>query len=165
VATLALEKLCWIDQSGIKNNERPLWGWSPRGSICLGIKPARSTEKSNIMAGYRDGKLVAPMQYAENTTAAIVETWFENNLLKAVPAGTVLILDNAPFHRKKKLEAFAKQADCAILWLPPYAPDLNKIENSWATIKHYARKFLNCSGSLLKWAILRAIATFQKAQP
>ena len=117
------------------------------------------------MAGYRDGKLVAPIQYAENTTAVIVETWIEKKLLKAVPAGTVLILDNAPFHRKKKLEAFAKQAGCSVLWLPPYAPDLNKIENSWATIKHYARKFLSRSRSLLKWAILRAIAIFQKVQP
>jgi transposase len=58
--------------------------------------------------------------------------------------------------------ARAASAGCSILWLPSYAPDLNKIENSWATIKHYARKFLARFGATLKWAILRAIATFQK---
>jgi transposase len=63
----------------------------------------------------------------------IVEEWFENKLLKVVATGTVFVLDNAPFHRKKFLEAKACAAGCSILWLPPYAPDLNKIENSWAT--------------------------------
>lgn len=156
------ERLCWIDQSGLKNDIRSLRGWSPCGALCLGIKPAKHTEKANIMAGCMVGKLVAPVQYSENTTGDIVESWFENKLLKAVPKGTIFIMDNAPFHRKKKLEALAASAGCSILWLPFYAPDLNKIENSWATIKHYARKFLARSGATLKWAILRAIATFQK---
>lgn len=118
-----------------------------------------------MMAGLIDKKLVAPIQYKENTTADIVEQWFKNKLLPALPAHTTLILDNAPFHRKKVLESLATQAQCSILWLPPYAPDLNKIENSWATIKHYARKFLARSGALLKWAILRSFATLQKVNP
>jgi hypothetical protein len=52
VSTLNPGKLCWIDQSGMQDNERSLWGWSWRGLLCLGIKPARATEKSNIMAGF-----------------------------------------------------------------------------------------------------------------
>jgi hypothetical protein len=73
VSTLNPGKLCWIDQSGMQDNERSLWGWSLRGLLCLGIKPARATEKSNIMAGLMQGKLIAPIQYATNTTAMIVE--------------------------------------------------------------------------------------------
>jgi transposase len=165
VSTLNPGKLCWIDQSGMQDNERSLWGWSLRGLLCLGIKPARATEKSNIMAGLMQGKLIAPIQYATNTTAMIVEEWFENKLLKVVAIGTVFVLDNAPFHRKKILEAMACAAGCSILWLPPYAPDLNKIENSWATIKHYARKFLQRTGADLKRSILRAIVLFQKVKP
>lgn len=136
-----------------------------RGSLCIGLKPARALEKCNIMAGLMGGKLIAPIHYAENTKAETVEKWFKNNLLESVPAGTIIILDNAPFHRKKVLEYLAATASCSILWLPPYAPDLNKIENSWATIKHYVRKFLQRTGASLKRSILRAIAVFQKAKP
>lgn len=148
----------------MKDNERPLRGWSLRGSICLGIRPARPTEKSNIMAGLFNGKLVSPIQYSKNTTADLVEKWFEHNLLPRLKPDTILIMDNAPFHRKKHLERLAQEAKCSIMWLPPYAPDLNKIENSWATIKHYARKFLQRTGAALKWSIMRAIVTFQNAK-
>jgi len=101
----------------------------------------------------------------ENTTAEIIENWFKNKLLPVAKLGSILILDNAPFHRKKVLEALALAAECSILWLPSYAPDLNKIENSWATIKHDARKLLTRTGASLKGSILRAILTFQRGKP
>jgi transposase len=151
-----------VDQSGLRDHDRPLNGWSLKGTRCIGIRPARSNAKVNIMAGLVEGKLVAPITYTENTTAAKVEEWFEHQLLPALDKGTKIIMDNAPFHRKKQLEALAEKAGCSILWLPPYAPDLNKIENSWATIKHYVRKFLNRQGANLKWALLRALVTFQR---
>ena len=49
-------------------------------------------------------------------------------LLKNVETGSVIVMDNATFHRKKELEMLAKQSSCKILFLPPYSPDLNPIE-------------------------------------
>jgi len=51
-------------------------------------------------------------------------------------------MDNATFHRKNKLDALAEKADCTVIFLPPYSPDLNKIEKYWAWLKRQLRKIL-----------------------
>jgi transposase len=51
-------------------------------------------------------------------------------------------MDNAAFHRKGKLHALAEKAGCVVIFLPPYSPDLNKIEKYWAWLKGRLRKIL-----------------------
>jgi putative transposase len=50
-------------------------------------------------------------------------------------------MDNARFHRKKSLEALIKKArrKITLLFLPPYSPDYNPIERSWANMKRHLR--------------------------
>jgi len=71
---------------------------------------------------------VAPMIYDGTTDSILFEYWFEHSLLKAIPKYSVIILDNATFHRKSKLRLLAEQSDCEVLFLPPYSPDLNPTE-------------------------------------
>jgi transposase len=51
-----------------------------------------------------------------------------------------VILDNATFHKSKKIVEFTKRVGADILYLPPYSPDFNKIEHHWFAIKNRARK-------------------------
>jgi len=51
-------------------------------------------------------------------------------------------MDNAAFHRKSKLHELAQNVGCTVIFLPPYSPDLNKIENYWAWMKGRLRKIL-----------------------
>jgi putative transposase len=48
---------------------------------------------------------------------------------------STLILDNAPFHRKDDIFRIAEQAGHKVLFLPPYSPDFNRIEQDFAIIK------------------------------
>ncbi len=52
-------------------------------------------------------------------------------------------MDNASFHRKEKLQMLAKQAGVKLLFLPPYSPDFNPIEKSWANVKRWLRDNLS----------------------
>ena len=52
-------------------------------------------------------------------------------------------MDNAAFHRKSTLPEIAKKMNCHVLFLPPYSPDLNPIENKWAWLKKTLRKNLH----------------------
>ncbi|MBQ8692812.1 MAG: transposase, partial [Synergistaceae bacterium] len=45
--------------------------------------------------------------------------------------GTVIIMDNASFHRKKRLHEIAEEYNVKIVFLPPYSPELNPIEHFW----------------------------------
>jgi len=72
----------------------------------------------------------------------LFEDWFENNLLPALPKGTVIVMDNASFHRKEQLSCLAQKRGCFLIFLPPYAPQLNPIEHFWAWLKRCLQKIL-----------------------
>lgn len=57
--------------------------------------------------------------------------------MPVIPVGAVIIMDNAPFHRKKRLFAIAKRYGVNLLFLPAYSPNFNPIEKSWANLKHW----------------------------
>ena len=124
------------------DDERPLRGYSKKGELCIGTKPGRPKERMNMIAALCCKKIIEPLVFTGNCVAALVEEWFRQFLLPALVKGTVIIMDNAPFHRKKILEGIAKENGCSIKWLPPYSPEINDIEPWWAVIKGYARKFL-----------------------
>jgi transposase len=54
--------------------------------------------------------------------------------------GTVIVLDNASFHKSMSTRALVEQASCELLYLSPYSPDLDPIEKRWANLKRLWRK-------------------------
>ena len=68
-------------------------------------------------------------------TAAYFVEWFRKNLVKSIPKGSTAIMDNASFHPKKKLQNLARRHGIKLLFLPPYSPDFNPIEKTWANMK------------------------------
>ena len=69
-------------------------------------------------------------------------------LLPVLAFGSVIILDNASFHRKAVLKTLADEAGFTIIFLPPYSPDLNLIEHFWASLKSKLRKIIKNFTSL-----------------
>ena len=63
------------------------------------------------------------------------ENWFKTMLVKSIPRGYTIIMDNAKFHRKKKLGNLARRHGLKLLFLPAYSPGLNPIEKTWANLK------------------------------
>jgi len=108
----------------------------------VGKVSGRKFKRTNIVAAKCGGKVVAPMIYDGTTDSVLFEFWFEELLLKSIPKYSIIILDNAAFHKKMKLRHLATSADCEVLFLPPYSPDLNPIEEFWGWLKNRLRKIL-----------------------
>lgn len=87
--------------------------------------------------------IFAPLQYDGTMDSILFETWFQQCLLPALPANTVIVMDNASFHRKNALISMAENNGHRLLFLPPYSPELNPIENFWAWLKAKLRKTLS----------------------
>jgi len=77
------------------------------------------------------------MEYDGTTDHVVFETWFERALLVELPKNSVVVLDNATFHRKSALGELARQAKVKLKFLPAFSPDLNPIENTWANLKAF----------------------------
>ena len=65
----------------------------------------------------------------------LVNDWTRHMLCKELRPNSTLIYDNAAFHKQKDLKAIAREHGHYILFLPPYSPDLSRIEPDFANIK------------------------------
>ena len=132
VDNLPIERLYYIDECGINQYLYREYGYALKGQSVIGNIKGNKFERLNIVVAKCCNRIVEPLVYDVSTDSVLFECWFESRLLTSIPEGSVLILDNAAFHRKAKLEVLAEKAGCQILFLLPYSPDLNPIEKFWA---------------------------------
>ena len=78
---------------------------------------------------------LAPVVFKGSCTAALVNTWLKDFLLKELDEPSVIVMDNARFHKKSEIKALLAKAGHVLLPLPTYSPDFNPIEQSFAILK------------------------------
>jgi transposase len=66
------------------------------------------------------------------TTARVFETYVERFLAPALRFGQVVVMDNLGAHRPKRIKELIEARGCELLYLPPYSPDLNPIEEAFS---------------------------------
>ena len=135
-------KLYYIDECGIDRYLYREYGYAPRGVPVVGNISGRKFKRTNIVAAKCVDEIVAPMIYDGTTDSVLFEHWFIHIFLVSVPKGSIIIMDNATFHRKTKLHEMANVKECTLTFLPPYSPDLNPIEKYWAWLKKKLRCIL-----------------------
>ena len=133
------QNLVYIDESGIDMTICKDRGWGKKSEKLLGKKSGKYYERTNIIAGYVNHKSIAPMVFNGSCNTKLFETWVEQFLIKELKPGQVVIMDNAAFHRSQKTKELIESANCKLLFLPPYSPDLNPIEKFWANMKRWIR--------------------------
>lgn len=130
----------YSDETGIDDNEVPNTGWAPLGERCHAVKKAERKTRYNITAALNLNLLFAPFIFEGYSTACTYETYVEQVLAPALKPGMVVVIDNARFHKSKKVVELIEAVGCRIIFLPPYSPDLNPIEHWWTAIKMAIRK-------------------------
>ena len=83
-----------------------------------------------------------------NINADVFHAWVTQQLLSCLYEKTVIVMDNATFHKRKDTIYAIEKSGHRILFLPPYSPDLNPIEKKWAQAKSI-RKKLKCDPYIL----------------
>jgi len=134
-----LHKRNYVDECGINGHEQRNMARALRGKIVEGIKNGKRSRRLNVVGALCNAKHLGLHTYSHSMKGDYFEKWFVEHLLKAVPKGHTIIMDNASFHRKGVLEILAKQANVKLLFLPPYSPDFNPIEHSGANLKRWLR--------------------------
>ena len=102
---------------------------------CVGERLGHRTQRISMAAAWCEGQVLAPLTFEGYCDSALIEAWFEQQLVKELRPGQVVILDNASFHAHQGLREILAGVGCSLLPLPPYSPDLNKIEPLWHTVK------------------------------
>lgn len=154
------EEIVYIDEAGMDNRENYSYGWNERGQRFYDLKSGRRQGRINMIAGFCNGQLLAPFTVEGSCNRTVFKTWLETCLIPTLKPGQILIVDNATFHKGGNIIQLIEAAGCQLKYLPPYSPDLNKIEHCWSWLKSRSRKQLiqcDCLRDAME-AVLRTAA-------
>ena len=129
------ERLVYIDETGIDTQIYRRYARSKRGQRVKMALSGKRQPRIGLVAAQCHGKLLAPYTYSGTMKGALFEQWMQEHLLKQLPEGSVLVMDNAPFHKKEALYKIIAETSHTLIFLPPYSPDLNPIEHYWSALK------------------------------
>jgi transposase len=134
------ERLVFIDETSIKTNLTRLRGRAPRGERLAMDAPFGHWNSQTFIAGLTQNGLIAPWVITGAMDGPAFAAYVEKVLVPELMPGTVVILDNLATHRNVEAAKAVKQAGCWFLYLPPYSPDLNPIEQAFSKLKAHLRK-------------------------
>lgn len=116
------------------------YGWSPAGARVEGLKSGRRHGRVKMIAGYRAGQLLAPFTVEGACHRTVFESWLETGFMPVLKPGEWVIVDNATLHHGGRIAQRIEAVGAQVVYLPPYAPDRNRIEKCWAWLKSRLRK-------------------------
>jgi len=148
LAEVPVSQRVYVDESGMDERDDYGYGWCKRGVRFEALKSGRRAGRVNMIAAYCQRQLMAPFTVEGSCNRLVFETWLETCLVPVLEPGQVVILDNATFHHGGRIATLIESAGCRLLYLPPYSPDLNRIEQCWAWLKSRIRKGLSSAASL-----------------
>lgn len=143
-----------MDETGFNEPLIREYGYGKKGERLLGERTGKRFTRTSVIAGLKLNKSLAPMDFKGYCDTDVVLTWVKHWLIPKLEPGDTVIWDNASVHKSQKLSEAFKVAGINLLFLPPYSPDLNPIEQFWSWLKAWIRALnqpnLHISQSLTK---------------
>ena len=133
-------RLVFLDETSVKTNLTRLRGRAPVGERLHGTVPFGKWRTQTFIAGLTSAGLIAPWVIDGAMNQAAFETYVGTQLAPLLGPGTIVILDNLSVHRSPRAAEALKQRLSWFLFLPPYSPDLNPIEQAFAKLKAHLRR-------------------------
>src|SRR4051794_20188384 len=131
---------------------RPPRGGGPRGAV-----PRNRGPVTTLLAGVSLAGMRPAMTVEGGTDTAVFATYLDHVLLPALPAGTVIVVDNVGAHRPDRIGELVAAAGCELGFLPAYSPDLSPIEEAFSKIKALVKAAAARTRAALDQAIAAAL--------
>jgi transposase len=132
-------RLWFVDETWAATNMARRYGRSPRGEPLVGPVPHGHWKTTTFFAALGLGGMAAPMVIDGAMTGELFEAYARRVLAPVLRPGDVVVLDNLAAHRRAGARRAIESAGAAVLYLPPYSPDLNPIELAFAKLKRLLR--------------------------
>lgn len=154
------DRLVFIDETWASTNMARTRGRAPRGERLRAAIPHGHWKTTTFVAGLRNSGLVAPMVLDQPINGAAFQAYVDQVLVPELRPGDIVVMDNLGSHKGPGVRTSIEAVGASLLYLPPYSPDFNPIENAFAKLKAMLRKAAERSLNGLWSAIGRIIDTF-----
>ena len=133
-------RLVFIDETWAKTNMVRLHGWGPKGKRVRGSAPFGHWRTMTFLAALRCDRIDAPYVLDGPINGQTFTAYVEQCLVPTLSPGDIVIMDNLGSHKGQAVRKAIRAAGARLLFLPPYSPDLNPIEQVFAKLKTLLRK-------------------------
>jgi transposase len=134
----------FVDESGCdKRSGFRRMGWSPLGVTPVQIARFQREQRFQILPAYTQDGVIFARVYQGSTDSTVFEDFIEQLLPlcgKWPEPKSVLVMDNASIHHTERIEQMCRDASVKLVYLPPYSPDLNPIEEFFAELKAFIKR-------------------------
>lgn len=127
--------LVYLDESGFEPQAVRRYAYAAKGKRVYGVVCARKRPRTSLIAARIGKDFEEPFLFEGSCTTEVFNGWLERQLCPRLSEDQVVIMDNVPFHKGAKTADLIHRTGAALLFLPPYSPDLNPIEHDFATLK------------------------------
>jgi transposase len=134
------ERLVFIDETWASTNMARQRGRAPKGERLRASIPHGHWKTTTFIAGLRLAGMVAPMVLDGPINGVWFQTYVDDVLVPTLLPGDIVIMDNLASHKRPGVRAAIEAAGAQLIYLPPYSPDFNPIENAFSKLKALLRK-------------------------
>lgn len=124
----------------MKTNMAPLRGWGTRGKRLVARVPHGHWRTLTFLAALRADAITAPCLFDGPINGESFLLYIQQILIPTLKRGDVVVMDNLGSHKAAAIRQALKAAGARLIYLPPYSPDLNPIEQAFSKLKHWLRK-------------------------
>ena len=147
VARKGKKNIVYLDESGFDGESYRDSGWAKIGKKVYGERGGKRWQRTSLLMAQRGKEWLAPWLFNGTCNTQIFNVWLKEVLLKELPEKQTIIMDNARIHKSVETQRILGEAGHEILFLPPYSPDFNPIEQSFGYLKK-RRQFAPAGTSL-----------------
>lgn len=133
-ADLDPDKLVFVDETGTNIGMARTHAWALEGERAYDHVPSRPPNVTTIGAIRRRG-VIGAMTLDGAADGEAVLVYVREMLVPALEKGDIVIIDNASIHKVAGVEEAIEAAGARVLFLPPYSPEFNAIEEAWSKFK------------------------------
>ena len=127
-SALSCNRLVFVDEMGAHTSLAPLYGYSPRGQRAFFKVPRNRGPNTTLLASMTIEGMGPSMAVEGSTTKEVFVAYIEHFLAPALKSGQIVVMDNLSAHKGERVRRLLEDRGCMLLYLPPYSPDLNLIE-------------------------------------
>lgn len=114
-------------------------GRSLQGTRLCEKVPHGHWKSNTFVAGLRSTGLVAPLAIDGAMNGDLFVAYITQQLVPTLGSGDIVILDNLPSHKRVEARRAIEAKGAKLIFLPPYSPDFNPIEQAISKLKRMLR--------------------------
>jgi transposase len=138
--SLDARRLVFVDEMGTNISLSPVYGWAKKGERAQCSVPRNRGKNTTLLSSMSVEGMGPSLAVEGATNSEVFETYLERVLAPTLRKGQVVVMDNLSVHKGERVRELIEQRGCELLYLPPYSPDFNPIEEAFSKIKGLIRK-------------------------